>query len=130
MDRRGYTHAMERGGGNGYFTIDGCTAIKVRLVLDFRKLNQHVECYTGGSVIDIYNETMREWRQMSGVSKIVDLKSAFLLLHVSNMLWKYQLVKYKRKTYSLIRLGFALNSAPKIMSMILKKNIRGDELLH
>ena len=53
---------------------------------------------------------------MGGVSKIVDLQ-----LHVNNKLWKYQLVKYKGKTYRLTRLGFRLNSAPKVMLMILKK---------
>ncbi len=64
---------------------------------------------------------MREWKQTGGASKIVDLKSTYLQLHVSNKLWKYQLVKYKRKTYCLTRVGFGLNSASKIMSMILKK---------
>ena len=49
------------------------------------------------------------------------LKSAYLQLRVSEKLWKYQLVRYKDKTYCLTRLGFGLNSAPKIMSMVLKE---------
>ena len=52
---------------------------------------------------------------------MVDLKSANLQLRVSKNLWKYQLVRYKGSTYCLTGLGFGLNSAPKIMSTILKK---------
>ena len=58
---------------------------------------------------------------MNGASTLVDLKSAYLQLHVAKKLWKYQLVKYKGKTYCLTRVGFWLNSAPKIMSTILRK---------
>ena len=41
-------------------------------------------------------------------------------IRVSEELWKYQLVRYKGKVYCLTRLGFGLNSAPRIMSKILK----------
>ena len=50
----------------------------------------------------------------------MDLKSAFLQLHVVKELWQYQLVSYKGKTYCWIRLGFGLNVAPKIMAVVLK----------
>ena len=83
---------------------------KVRPVLDFRKLNQHVENHTGSGVIDMCDEMMREWRQMGGASKIVDLKSAYFQLHVSIKLWKYRLVKYKEKTYCLMRIGLRLGT--------------------
>ena len=96
------------------------TKNKVRPVLDFRELNDHVECHTGGEVMDICGETLREWRRMTGASTLVDLKSAYLQLKVNEKLWKYQLVRYKNKTYCLTRLGFGLNSAPKIRSIILK----------
>ena len=49
----------------------------------------------------------------------MDLKSASLQIHVAEKLWKYQLVRYKGKTYCLMRLGFELNSAPRIMTRIL-----------
>lgn len=72
---------------------------KVRPVLDFRELNEAVECHTGDDV---------------------DLKAAYLQLHVSQELWKHQLVKFKGKTYCLTRLGFGLNCAPRIMTKVLK----------
>lgn len=96
------------------------TKQKVRPVLDFRELNVHVACHTGGDVMDVCGETMREWRQIQKAATIVDLKSAYLQIHISQEFWKYQLVRYKGRTYCLTRLGFGLNSAPKIMAAILK----------
>lgn len=51
---------------------------------------------------------------------IFDLKSAYLQLHVSNKLLKYQLVQYKSQAYRLSRPGFGLNSVLKIMAIVLK----------
>lgn len=96
------------------------TKNKVRPVLDFRELNVHVMSHTGDDAVDVCSETLREWRRMSGASTIVDLKSAYLQVHVVKKLWRYQLVNYKGKTYCLTRLGFGLSSAPKIMTRILK----------
>ena len=93
---------------------------KVRPVLDFRELNRYVMCHTGDDFTDVCDETLREWRQMRGGSTIVDLKSAYLQIHMAEKLWKYQLVKYKGRTYCLTRLGFGLNAAPRIMARILK----------
>ncbi|GFS18871.1 Gag-Pro-Pol polyprotein [Elysia marginata] len=97
------------------------TKKNVRPVLDFSKeLNKFVASHTGGDVIDICNDWLREWRQIEGDCEIFDLKSAYLQICVSSELWKYQLVKFKGKVYALTRLGFGLNLAPKIMSKILK----------
>lgn len=96
------------------------TKNKVRPVLDFRELNTHVMCHTGDDATDVCGETLRAWRQMSGATTIVDLKSAYLQVHVAKKLWKYQLVKYKGKTYCLTRMGFGLSSAPKSMTKILR----------
>ncbi|GFS13397.1 Gag-Pro-Pol polyprotein [Elysia marginata] len=94
---------------------------KVRPVLEFSKeLNEFVTSHTGGDFIDICNDQLREWRQVEGDCEIVDLKSAYLQICVSPELWKYQLVKFKGKVYAFTRLGFGLNSAPKMMSKILK----------
>ena len=100
---------------------------KVRPVLDFRELNAHVECHTGDEITDICGERLREWRQVEGEAELVDLKAAYLQIKVSRELWKYQLVKYKGKMYCLTRLGFGLNSAPRIMSKILKTVLRADQ---
>lgn len=92
---------------------------KVRPVLDFRELNDHVSCHTGGS--SICEETIRRWRKIGENLALLDLRKAYLQLHVDKSLWKYQVVRYKNKCYYLTRLGFGLNCAPKIMSRILRK---------
>ena len=96
------------------------TKKKVRPVLDYRELNRFVACHTESNIIDVCDEKMRKWRRLEGGTAIVDLKSAYLQLHVAKELWQYQLVSYKGKTYCLIRLGFGLNVAPKIMAAVLK----------
>lgn len=46
------------------------------------ELNDHVACYTSGDTIDIYSETIREWKQIKCVKTFVDFKSAYLQLHL------------------------------------------------
>ncbi|KAG1671666.1 hypothetical protein GQR58_016346 [Nymphon striatum] len=99
---------------------------KVQPVMDYRELNDFVECHTG-DVIAVCGEKIREWRQLRGELKIVDLKSAYLQIHISENLWKYQVVKYKGVTYALTRLGFGLSCAPRIMTAILGKVLSMDE---
>ena len=65
--------------------------------------------------------TLRKWRQLQGELKVVDLKSAYLQIHISEDLWKYQIVRYKGIHYALTRLGFGLSCAPRIMTSILRK---------
>ena len=95
------------------------TKNKVRPVLDFRELNKYMACHTKDG-IDICEEIMREWRRMERTMKIVDLKLAYLQIHVDKKLWWYQLVKYKGWVYCLTRLGFGLNSALKVMTAVFK----------
>ena len=63
---------------------------------------------------------------MKQATKIVDLKSAHLQIHVDRELWRYQLVQYKSQTYCLTRLGFGLSSAPKIMTAVLRAVLKKD----
>ncbi|GFN98852.1 hypothetical protein PoB_002535800 [Plakobranchus ocellatus] len=100
--------------------VEQVTKNKVRQVLDFRELNKFVKCHTGGGVLDVCSDRLREWRQIDGDIEIMDLKSAYVQIHVAKELWKYQLVKFNGVVYALTRLGFGLTSAPKIMSMFLK----------
>lgn len=110
----------ERKGVLPLMAVFQATKGKVRPVFDFRELNRFVACHTGSDIIDVCDEKIRKWRQLVGGTAIVDLKSAYLQLHVAKELWQYQLVCYKGKTYCLTRLGFGLNVAPKIMAAILK----------
>jgi len=109
--------------------VEQATKGKVRPVLDFRELNDHVRCHTGDDNIDICGEKLREWRQVQGEPKIVDLKSAYLQIHVTEDLWKHQLVKFRGETYCLTRLGFGLSVAPKIMTKVLRKVLEKDTVV-
>ena len=96
------------------------TKKKVKPVLDYREWNRFVAYHTGSDIIDVCDEKMRKWRRLEGGTAIVDLKSAYLQLHVAKELWQYQLVSTIGKTYCLTRLGFGFNVAPKIMAAVLK----------
>ena len=75
--------------------VEQQTKGKVRPVLDFRTLNEFVECHTGDNVADVCSDVLREWRRMDGEIALVDLKSAYLQVRVAKELWQYQLVRYK-----------------------------------
>lgn len=66
-------------------------------------------------------ESVRKWRRLDNVSKLVDLKFAYLHIHVDVrvVVEARQLVKFKGRTFSLTRLGFGLSCALRIMSRIL-----------
>ena len=92
---------------------------KVRPVLDFRKLNEHVRSYTGDS--DVCEDKIRSWRSCGENAKMLDLQDAYLQLRVDPSLWAYQVVHFKGRVYCLTRLGFGLNCAPRIMTHVLRK---------
>ena len=54
-------------------------------------------CHTGSDIIDVCDEKMRKWRRLEGGTAIVDLKSAYLQLHVAKELWQYQLISDEGK---------------------------------
>ena len=91
----------------------------VRPVLDFRQINQYVVNHTAHAYV--CDETLRRWRQMRGKISMLDLKKAYLQLHVEPELWRYQVIQHDGQYYFLTRLGFGLSSAPRIMSEILRK---------
>ena len=98
---------------------------KVQPVMDYRELNEHVNAYTAN--VDVCAQTMREWRQQGPKAAIVDLRRAYLQIHVDKSLWPFQTVKIKGQRYCLNRLGFGLNVAPQIMWSIIKAVIGQDE---
>ncbi|XP_067932754.1 uncharacterized protein [Watersipora subatra] len=103
------------------------TKDKVQPVMDYRELNAFVESHTGGDAVAVCGEKIWKWKQLRGKLGVVDLKSAYLQIHVSEDLWKYQVVKYKGVPYALTRLGFGLSCAPRIMTKILGKVLSLDE---
>ena len=103
------------------------TKDKLRPVMDYRELNDFVECHTGDDMVAVCGEKVRKWRQLQGELKVVDLKSAYLQIHISEDLWKYQIVRYKGIWYALTRFGFGLSCAPRIMTSILRKVLSLDD---
>jgi ribonuclease HI len=97
---------------------------KVRPVLDYRELNEHVSSHTGESVV--CGEKLRKWRSMGINVKLLDLRKAYLQLHIAEDLWKYQVTKFQGKIYCLTRLGFGLNVAPKIMTAVVNAILSSD----
>ena len=98
---------------------------KVRPVMDYRELNEHVNAYTANA--DMCAQTMREWRQQGPKATIVDLRRAYLQIHNDKSLWPFQMVKIKGQRYCVTRLGFRINVAPQIMWSVVKAVIRQDE---
>ena len=109
----------------GAFAGGSTTASKVRPVLDFRQLNAFVSSHSGESAV--CDETVRKWRMYGTNIAFLDLRKAYLQLHVDRALWKHQVVRYKGMYYFLTCLGFGLSSAPKIMSRILEIMLSLDE---
>lgn len=94
--------------------------LKVRPVLDFRSLNNEVESHPGGA-IPLCAERLRQWRQLGPNCSVLDLKKAYLQVHMDPELWTYQAVVWNGEVYLLTRLGFGLASAPKLMTAIVEK---------
>ena len=101
---------------------------KVRPVFDFRVLNSKIESHPGGAT-PLCADRLREWRQQGHSCAVLDLRKAYLQVHVDKSLWGYQAVRWKSKVYLLTRLGFGLASAPKIMTAIVEAVIADDPLI-
>mgnify|MGYP003417316483 FL=1 len=102
---------------------------KVRPVLNFKSVNRSVRSHTGDA--QECRSELRKWRKMGDNIAVVDLKRAYLQIHVEESLWKFQTVSHNGVCYRLTRLGFGLKSAPKIMdgivSYVLKLNSKVNE---
>jgi len=90
---------------------------KVRPVMDYRELNTHIISHPGLDTA-VCQEKLRSWRGRSDQAYLLDLRKAYLQIHVSEQLQRFQVVKYKGKRYVMTRMGFGLNVAPKIMKSL------------
>ena len=100
---------------------------KVRPVLDLKQLNEFISCHTGGS--SVCDDTIRRWRKLGGDLALLDLRKAYLQIHVDRSQWKHQVVQFKGRYYYLTRVAFGLSSAPRIMSKILEAVLRMDNAI-
>ena len=80
---------------------------KVRPVLDYRKLNEHIQCHSGTS--DVCHEKIRRWRRLGRSIAVVDLKRAYLRLHVEKDLWRCQM---ERATVQVVSPRFRSSFSP------------------
>lgn len=90
---------------------------KVRPVLDFRQLNSFVDAHTADA--DVCAEKLREWRKRGTDGAMIDLRKAYLQVHVDESLWPYQTVVFHGRRYSLTRLGFGLSVGPLVLKKVL-----------
>ena len=97
---------------------------KVRPVLDYRELNSYITAHTADA--DVCAEQLRRWRRRGDRVAIVDLRKAYLQLHVDPRLWPYQTVELGGTRYCLTRLGFGLSVAPEVMRSVVKTILQQD----
>ena len=83
---------------------------KIFPVMDYQVLNKHVDAHTANA--DVCVQKLREWRQKESNVAVLDLRQAYLQVHIDKSLWPFQTAKIKGQRYCLTRLGFGLNVAP------------------
>ena len=98
---------------------------KVRPVLDYRELNDHMDPFMAR--VDICTEKLREWRRAGSKVSVLDLCKAYLQVRMNQSLWSYQTVQFKGRRYCLTRMGFGLNLAPSIMQTIVDAILTKDK---
>ena len=131
MDTERLAEAIRRqedGAGEGLDTVDGDRSGEQgpSTACDgFSRVNSHVDAFTAGA--DVCADKLREWRRLGTNMSIVDLRRAYLQLHVHESLWPFQTVVYHGQRYCLTRLGFGLNVAPSVMKAVLTAVLKQDE---
>ena len=101
---------------------------KVRPVLDFRELNEHIQPFTANA--DVCAEKIRQWRKKGSNVALIDLTKAYLQIAMDEELWPYQTVVYEGERLCLTRLGFGLNVGPVIMRAVLEAVLKQDPVVH
>ena len=90
--------------------------------MDHRELNKFVDAYT--VKVDICAQKLREWWQQGSNIATLNLRRAYLQVWVHQLLWPFLTVIIKGWRYCLTWLGFGLNVASKIMSVIMNVSCR------
>ena len=101
---------------------------KVRPVLDFRSLNEHLASYPADAT-PLCQEKLRDWRKKGSQCAVVDLRRAYLQIKMEKSLWCYQAVRFEGKIFLLTRLGFGLNIAPKVMTAIVETVLKANQTI-
>ncbi|KAF0312702.1 hypothetical protein FJT64_016573 [Amphibalanus amphitrite] len=97
---------------------------KVRPVLDYRELNSHLNAHTAEA--DVCADQLRKWRRHGRNVAVVDLKKAYLQIHLDESLWPYQTVEIRGQRFYLGRLGFGLSLGPLVMKAVVSAVLAQD----
>ncbi|XP_065195653.1 uncharacterized protein LOC135827058 [Sycon ciliatum] len=97
------------------------TSTPVRPVLDYRHLNKLLVSHPG-TKSPVCAETLRQWRFKGEADEfeLVDITKAYLQIHVSPELLRFQVVEWRGVRYVMTRMAFGLSVAPKFMDTIIK----------
>ena len=66
---------------------------KVRPVLDYRELNGFVDAFTANAEVCV--QKLREWRRQGVNVLFLDLRNAYLQIHIEKVLWPFQTVIFR-----------------------------------
>lgn len=91
---------------------------EVRPTLDYTDLNEYIAGTSDRENNEICAESLREWRRYYGMY-LGDLSKAYMRVHVSPELWRFQVLRWRDQDYVLTRLGFGLRSAPRMLKRIM-----------
>ena len=91
----------------------------VRPCLDYHCLNESILSHPGGDA-PACDQKIREWRCRGVDQVVVDIRKAFLQVHVDPSLVRYQTVVFHGVTYVMKRMAFGLSIVPKVMDTIVK----------
>ena len=93
----------------------------VRPCLDYRALNSLLVS-SPGAESPVCQEKLRKWRACGCPDdyELLDIRKAYLQVHISPQLMRFQTVRWRGKTYVMSRMGFGLRIAPKFMDLIVK----------
>ena len=98
---------------------------KVRPVMDFREVNCYLDPHTADT--DVCGEKIREWRRCGRDVALLDLRDAYLQIHVHPSLWPYQTVVWQGRRWCLTRLAFGMSVSPLIMKKVLGMALSWDK---
>lgn len=73
-----------------------------------RELNQNINSNHGNGVA-VYQEKLRKWRRLGCNVSLLDLRKAYLQIHIDYSLQCFQAVQHNVKFYVLTRMRFGMN---------------------
>eukprot|EP00117_Sycon_ciliatum_P010277 scpid12682/ scgid5529/ len=93
----------------------------VRPCLDYRLLNRRLTSQPGRDA-PVCEEALRRWRSDGRPEEycLLDIRKAYLQVRVAPDLLKFQTVMWNGRVYTMTRMGFGLNVAPKLLTMIVQ----------